>query len=71
MKTDRRGFLAGSLATLGSFAARGDATLPPGAGPEAGVQVATFVADITTPIGEPLAPGSASGCLPAWRASPQ
>ncbi len=55
MKTDRRGFLAGSLATLGGFAARGDAMLPPGVPPEGGVQVATFVADITVPLGEPLA----------------
>jgi hypothetical protein len=54
MKTDRRGFLAGSLATLGGFAAPGNAMIPPDAGPEAGVQIATFVADITPPLGEPL-----------------
>jgi hypothetical protein len=54
MKTDRRGFLAGSLATLGSFAARGNALAEPGAEPETGVQIATYVADITPPLGEPL-----------------
>jgi hypothetical protein len=54
MKTDRREFLAGSLATLGSFAARGNAMGQPAPGPGTGVQLATFVADITPPMGEPL-----------------
>jgi hypothetical protein len=55
MKTDRRGFLAGSLATLGSFSALGNPTgeaAPPGTA--VGVELATFTADITPPLGEPL-----------------
>ena len=53
MKTDRREFLTGSLGALGGIAAwSGLSTATKGTA--AGVQVATFVADITPPLGEAL-----------------
>lgn len=54
MKTDRRKFLAGSLATLGGVVARDSVMLPARGNGEGGAQVTTFVADITPPLGEPL-----------------
>lgn len=54
MNTDRRGFLAGSLAALGSLSALNHADSEAAPGPASGIELATFVADITPPMGEPL-----------------
>ncbi len=54
MKTDRRRFLTGSLATLGSIAARTSAPARPKGAVRADAQITTFAADVTPPFGEPL-----------------
>ncbi len=54
MKTSRRQFLGGSLVTLSTFAGRGKSHPRAKASVGEGVQVATFVADVTPPIGSPL-----------------
>ena len=53
--TTRREFVVGSLTALG--AAASEVGTAPAATAQEGLELATFVADITPPIGEPLCGG--------------
>jgi hypothetical protein len=54
MKTHRRDFLAGSLATLGNFMTPASSSTYVSGAMQGEAQIAPFVADVTPPLGEPL-----------------
>ncbi len=55
MTTDRRKFLSTSIAAVGGLAVGGQAIAQPDAERKHRLQIVTFSADITPPLGEPLA----------------
>jgi hypothetical protein len=57
MTTDRRRFLASSLGTLGSFAARANAGVQTMGEAKARAQIASFVADVTPFLGQSMDTG--------------